>query len=77
MGRLFFERPTRSVEACNGIDSLKHKLDALARGGEIRECVMSHYLLLHTRFDATICLLSIRHHRQISFDFQPLWAGEP
>ncbi len=77
MGRLFFERPTRSVEACNGIDSLKHKLDALARDGEIRECVMSHYLLLHTRFDATIYLLSIRHHRQISFDFQPLWAGEP
>ena len=77
MGRLFFERPTRSVEACNRIDSLKHKPDALARDGEIREYVMSHYLLLYARFDATICLLSIRHHRQISFDFQPLWAGEP
>lgn len=65
------------VEACNRIDSLKHKPDALARDGEIREYVMSHYLLLYARFDATIYLLSIRHHRQISFEFQPLWSGEP
>jgi hypothetical protein len=65
------------VEASNGIDSLKHKLEALAKDGEIREYVMSHYLVLYTRFDATIYLLSIRHHRQFSFDFQSLWAGQP
>jgi plasmid stabilization system protein ParE len=69
MGRLFFERPIRSVETSNGIDSLKRKLKTLATDGEIREYVMSHYLLLYARFDATIYLLSIRHHRQISFDF--------
>jgi plasmid stabilization system protein ParE len=75
MGRLFFERPTRSVEAINGIDSLKRKLKSLARNGEIREYVMSHYLLLYARFDTTIYLLSIRHHRQLSFDFQSLWPA--
>ena len=76
MGRLFFERPTRSVEASNAIRALKRKLKtltSLAKDGEIREYVMSHYLLLYARFDNTIYLLSIRHHRQLSFDFQSLW----
>ena len=73
MGRLFFERPTRSVEASNAIGALQRKLKAIAKGGEIREYVMSHYLVLYARFDSTIYLLSIRHHRQLSFDFQSLW----
>ena len=75
MGSLFFRRPTRSVEASNGIDGLKRKLKAIAKDGEIREYVMSHYLLLYARFDATIYLLSIRHHRQLSFDFQSYWTA--
>jgi plasmid stabilization system protein ParE len=75
MGRLFFERPTRSVETSNGVDGLKRKLQAIAKDGEIREYVMSHYLLLYARFEATIYLLSIRHHRQLSFDLQSLWPA--
>jgi hypothetical protein len=75
MGRLFFERPTRSVEVSNGIDSLKRKLKTIAKDGEIREYIMSHYLLLYVCFDSTIYLLSIRHHRQLSFDFQSLWSA--
>jgi hypothetical protein len=62
------------VEARNGIDGLKRKLSVIAKDGEICEYVMSHYLLLYARFDATIYLLSIRHHRQLSFDFQSLWS---
>ena len=77
MGRLFFERPARSVEASNGIDGLKRKLMAIAKDGEIREYVMSHYLLLYARFGTTIYLLSIRHHRQLSFDFQALRPLSP
>lgn len=74
MGRLFFERPIRSVEASNGMDVLKRKLNVIAKDGEIREYVMPHYLVLYARFDATIYLLSIRHHRQLSFDFQAQWG---
>lgn len=77
MGRFFFEHPIRSVEASNGIDGLNAKLKAVAKDGEIREYVMSHYLLLYARFDATIYLLSIRHQRQLSFDFQALWEAKP
>ena len=74
MGRLFFVRPIRSVEASNSMDALKRKLNVIAKDGEIREYVMSHYLVLYARFDATIYLLSIRHHRQLSFDFQAQWG---
>jgi len=74
MGRLFFERPIRSVEASNSMDALKRKLNVIAKDGEIREYVSPHYLVLYARFDATIYLLSIRHHRQLSFDFQAQWG---
>jgi plasmid stabilization system protein ParE len=77
MGRLFFERPIRSVEASNGVDRLKRKLQTLAHDAEIREYVMANYLLLYTRVDKLIYLLSIRHHRQLSFDFESLWPSSP
>ena len=74
MGRLFLDRLPHSVETSNGIDGIRAKLQALAINGEIREYVLSHYLLLYARFDTTIYLLSIRHQRQLSFDFQALWV---
>ena len=73
IGRLFFERPIRSVEGSNGIDRLKRKLNAISKNGELREYVLSHYLLLYVRFETTVYLLSIRHHRQLSFDFESQW----
>lgn len=73
MGRLFFERPIHSVEVSNGIDRLQAQLKQIGDGGQVREYVLAHYLLLYARFDNTVYLLSIRHHRQLSFDFQALW----
>jgi plasmid stabilization system protein ParE len=73
MGRLFLERPTRSVEVANGTARLIKQLGALAKDGELREYVMTHYLLLYARIDGRIHLLSIRHQRQLSFDFMALW----
>ena len=73
MGRLFLERPARSVEVANGIARLTKKLQSLAKDGELREYVMTHYLLLYARNDGMVYLLSIRHQRQLSFDFQALW----
>jgi hypothetical protein len=75
MGRLFLERPIHSVEVSNGIDSLKAQLKTLGGSGQVREYVLAHYLLLYARLDDTIYLLSIRHHRQLSFDFQALWRA--
>jgi plasmid stabilization system protein ParE len=75
LGRLFLERPIRSVEASNRLDHLKGRLTSIAKDAEIREYVMSHYLLLYARMDSTIYLLSIRHQRQLSFDLASLWPA--
>ena len=73
MGRLFLEQPARSVEAINGMARLTKQLGAIAKDGVLREYVMADYLLLYAQIKGTVFLLSIRHHRQLSFDFQALW----
>ena len=65
------------MEVSNAVNALEAKLKALVNGGELREYVMLHYLLLYERFDTAIYLLSTRHQRQLSFDFQSLWAAKP
>ena len=73
MGRLFLERPVRSVETSNGVDKLRTQLEALGKDAELREYVLPHYLLLYAATATTVYLLSVRHHRQLSFDFESLW----
>ena len=75
MGRDLLGRPVHSVEVANGAESLTAQLRGLDPDGELREYVMSHYLLLYARIQGAIFLLSIRHHRQLSFDFQALWPA--
>lgn len=75
LGRLFLERPARSVEVVNGINRLTAQLGSIATDGELREYVMTHYLVLYARIRDTVYLLSIRHQRQLSFDFEALWGG--
>jgi hypothetical protein len=36
---------------------------------------MTHYLLLYARINGMVYLLSIRHQRQLSFDFETLWQS--
>lgn len=75
IGRLFLQRPARSVEVANGMARLTKQLDSLAEDGELREYVMTNYLLLYARMKGTVYLLSIRHQRQLSFDFGALWQS--
>lgn len=75
MGRLFLERTVRSVEVANGVARLTKQLGSLAYDGELREYVMTHYLLLYARINGMVYLLSIRHQRQLSFDFETLWQS--
>ena len=71
MGRLFLEKPVRSVEVANALARLQPKL----RDGEVREYLFADYLVLYAQFGTAIHLLSIKHHRQLSFDFQSLWPA--
>lgn len=71
MGRPFLAHPARSVEAANALERLRGKLGK----GELREYLFADYLVLYVQFGEIIHLLSIKHHRQLSFDFQKLWPG--
>jgi hypothetical protein len=73
IGRSFLARVPGSSEAALGAERLTAQLKALDPKGEAREYVMARYLVLYARIHGTVYLLSIRHHRQLSFDFDGLW----
>ena len=64
MGRRYLEQPPRSAEAL----TLLAQLPAGAADA-LREYLSGDYLILCTEFESTVNLLSIRHHRQLSFKF--------
>lgn len=76
IGRRYLANPPQSTEALA-------QLAALAAGAPdaLREYLHGDYLILYTvrdaakGIDATVYLLSVRHHRQLSFDFTRLWPG--
>lgn len=76
IGRRYLANPPQSAEALA-------QLAALPAGAPdaLREYLHSDYLVLYTVVDASpdakssVYLLSIRHHRQLSFDFAKLWPG--
>lgn len=70
IGRPFLARSVRSVEVANALLRLQAKLN----DGELREYLFADYLVLYAQFGDVIHLLSIKHHRQLSFDFQSLWT---
>jgi plasmid stabilization system protein ParE len=71
MGRPFLNRAVGSVEATNALTALRAKLKALLADPDgLREYVMDHYLVLYAQIDGNIHILSIKHHRQLSFDFE-------
>jgi hypothetical protein len=70
IGRRYLDNPPQSAEAMA-------QLAALPAGaaGALREYLHGDYLMLYVPVEAnaTVYLLSIRHHRQLSFDFARLW----
>lgn len=76
IGRPFGRRQAGSLEAANALGALGGKLASAAMAADaIREYVMKHYLLLYAAAGGTIYLLSIRHQRQLSFDFAGHWEA--
>lgn len=68
IGNQYLDTPPQSVEA----------LDQFARlpgtaGVGLRQYLTGDYLILYSLAGSTAYLLSIRHHRQLSFDFGRLW----
>lgn len=76
MGRTFLSRTACSVEANVAIEALRTKLSALTPDPDgLREYVVNNYLILYAQMDGTIYLLTIRHQRQLSFDFEAHWGA--
>ena len=75
MGRPFLDRPALSVEATNRVEKLRTQFDGLGSSSDIREYFLSHYFVLYAVTETTVYLLSIRHHQQLSFDFEELWQS--
>jgi plasmid stabilization system protein ParE len=72
IGRRYLDNPPQSAEALS-------LLAALPSGApdSLREYLHGDYLMLYAVADdpATVYLLTIRHHRQLSFDFARLWPA--
>jgi len=72
IGRRYLGNVPQSAEALA-------QLEALPAGAanSLREYLHGDYLMLYAAMDAraTVYLLSIRHHRQLSFDFARLWPA--
>ncbi len=72
IGRRYLEQPPQSAEALA-------QLAALPAGAadRLREYLHGDYLILYTVATPgrLVHLLSIRHHRELSFQFSGLWAG--
>jgi plasmid stabilization system protein ParE len=68
IGRRYLDQPPHSAEAMA-------QLAGLAQGAAdaLREYLHGDYLILYVLTGSKIHLLSIRHHRQLSFAFGKLW----
>lgn len=72
IGRRYLGNPPRSAEALAQLALLP-----AGAASSLREYLHGSYLMLYTAVEAqaAVYLLSIRHHRQLSFDFARLWPA--
>ena len=79
MGRSFMSRQPESIEAQKLHEKLQAKMAAYEQPADMCEYVVTDYLVLYALLDgaadkpSTIYFLSIKHHKQPSFDFEGLW----
>lgn len=70
LGRDFAARAPHSTEGLAALAALRRKS---GRDTTLREYITGDYLLLYAVRGGTLFLLSIRHHRQLSFDLRAHW----
>lgn len=70
LGRDFVTRMPQSMEGVAALTALRQKAGPAT---DLREYIADDYLLLYAVRARTVFLLSIRHHRQLSFDLRGHW----
>ena len=69
-GRSFLAHPIHSTTA----ETLVKKLHSrIKKGDELWEFVVDDYLLLYLLSGNRLVFLSVKHHRQLSFDLKRFW----
>lgn len=70
IGKRYLDQPPQSTEALA-------QFALLPRGtaDSLRVYLHGDYLILYTLAESVVYLLSIRHHRQLSFDFARVWPS--
>ena len=77
MGGPFLDREFGSVETATAGKALKNRLaDLTTDSSSLREYIMENYLVLYATVGGAVYLLSIKHHRQLSFDFDAKWKSK-
>jgi plasmid stabilization system protein ParE len=69
-GRVFLSHPVRSAEASTLVKKIRARLQDAAA---LREFIVEDYLVLYLNQRDRVVFLSIKHHRQLSFDFRKFW----
>ena len=69
-GRSFLAQPVGSLEARSAVRRLKRSLQP---HDEVREFIFDDYLLLYLVRGTRVFFLSVKHHRQLSFDLSRFW----
>lgn len=79
IGRNFFARTAHSIEVRSRVETLSQRFGE----AQVREYLFGDYLVLYCvvpqrprgKSELTVYLLAIRHHRQLSFDFDGFWQA--
>lgn len=71
IGRDFTARVPLSVEGEAAVSALRRRAGSET---SLREYITDDYLILYALRASTVFLLSIRHHRQLSFDLRAHWS---
>lgn len=69
-GRSFLERSVHSNEALAAAQKLSERLE---HADDLRELIAEEYLVVYLVRGRQVAFLSIRHHRQLTFDLKRFW----
>jgi len=69
-GRSFLDRSIHSTQAERLVERLERSLQD---GDDIRELIVDDFLLLYLVRGDRVIFLSIKHHRQLSYDLRTFW----
>ena len=69
-GRSFLTHTIHSEEARSLAKKLRTRLN---RDDDLRECIVDEHIVLYLLRNNQIIFLSLKHHRQISFDLKRFW----